>query len=97
MEKLTEYEWEQRKRERQRIVDFRIAAGKIAYTDLESYEVDFVCEAYPRWHDVEAQRKMDGWELAPYGQESNFFIHSGYFRRKKPIPPSELESSPANP
>lgn len=97
MEKLTEYQWEQRRHEREQWIRSQITSAELARRDRVEFDVEYGIAAWSLWPELEAKRKADGWELAWYGQFATMFTMSGYFRRKKAIPPREPESSPTNP
>ena len=83
MERLTEYQWEQRQAERDAHVRFLLNAGCLAEHDRQQFEVEHECAAWEKWREIEAKRKADGWELADYGRNASMFVMAGYFKRAK--------------
>ena len=83
MERLTEYEWEQRTRERAAHVDYMMTAARLANYDCANFDVEHESGTWEQWRQIEAKRKADGWELAEYGRTGSMFMASGYFKRPK--------------
>ena len=77
MKDMPQYELDQH-------IEYLLTGSRLAEFD-RLLEFDVECEAgtWEAWNIIEATRKAGGWELCPYGLESNLFTVSGYFRRKR--------------
>lgn len=89
MERLTEYEWEQRQRDRSAHVEHSLVCAHLAEHDRKDFDVEHESGTWEQWRQIEAKRKADGWQLAEYGQSGSMFLMSGYFKRAKASPPND--------
>lgn len=88
MERLTEYEWEQRKRDRAAYVEHLLVCAQLAEHDRKHFDVEYESATWKQWRQIRSKREADGWQLAEYGQSGSMFLMSGYFKLAKASPPN---------
>jgi hypothetical protein len=81
--KMTEYQWEQLKEEREQQIAHALYGALLAGQDRKRCDVEFVVAGWPEWWQISKRRKQEGWSLADYGQSASLFMMSGYFVREK--------------
>ena len=80
---LTEYEWEQKKRERDSFANFLLNSAVLADNERKYFEVEHVSSTMEAWSIIKDKKESEGWTLCDYGQSGSMFMMSGYFKRKK--------------